>query len=66
MTTVELPVRLRVGEADEAVIGTITLTAEGGVLEDMRPALAGLLRSAADTIERTDLTGEEATDAAPR
>ncbi|MGW4850156.1 hypothetical protein ACWEPZ_02845 [Streptomyces sp. NPDC004288] len=51
--TIELPVRARVGDGDEAEIGTITVTGRGGVVDQasLRAELARFYRALASEIE---------------
>jgi hypothetical protein len=43
----EMPVRLRIGDTPEATVGTLATE----TLDEVRPALARLLREVADEIE---------------
>lgn len=52
---VSFPVRLRVGEGDECLLGTLTVDTR----EDVRPKLAEFLHEAADAFAQADTTDDE-------
>lgn len=56
---VSFPVRMRVGDCDESLIGTFTVDAGEN---DVRPALAEFLRDAADAVAQADITDEDDED----
>ncbi|MFE6225473.1 hypothetical protein [Streptomyces sp. NPDC057854] len=53
MTTIELPVRVRVGDAPEAELGSITVTGNGSTVDQaaLRAELVRFYRALADEIE---------------
>lgn len=61
---VTFPVRMRVGDGDECLLGAFTVGVGEG---DVRPAFAEFLRDAADAVAQADMTDEDegGTDGAP-